>query len=82
MLSDFVSAFRPTVGFSVEEARWADQVSIVGDGFPAEVEDRLKQAGCQVQRLSLSSLARRPAPKATSPRPNNIAAMLSGVIHG
>lgn len=82
MLGDFVAAFRPTVGFSLEEARRSEQVSIVGEAFTAEVEDQLKQAGCQVQRISLASLARRPAPKSTSPRPNNVAAMLSGVIHG
>lgn len=81
MLADFVAAFRPTVGFSIEEARWAEQVSIVGDGVPAEVDSQLQVAGCQVQRISVSSLTRRPAPKSAT-RPNNIAAMLSGVVHG
>jgi hypothetical protein len=81
-LADYVAAFRPTVGFSAEEARSAEQVSLVGDSFSAEVEARLVRAGCAVQRLSWSSIARRPAPKTTISHPHNVASMLAGVIHG
>jgi len=81
-LADYVAAFRPTVGFSPEEARSAEQVSLVGDSFSSELEARLVRAGCAVQRLSWSSIARRPAPKVSLSHPHNVASMLAGVIHG
>ncbi|OQY26299.1 MAG: hypothetical protein B6I38_11605 [Anaerolineaceae bacterium 4572_5.1] len=51
---DYIGAFAPTVGFSVEEAEHAQLVTIVGGpgGVPAEVDDTLRAAGCQVQRLA------------------------------
>lgn len=51
---DYVGQFRPTVGFSVEEAKRAKYVTIVGGpaGVPDQVEQVLQAVGCQVERLS------------------------------
>ncbi len=50
---DYISKFPVTIGFSVEEAKLAKAVTIVGgpDGIPAEVDDMLRAAGCKVDRL-------------------------------
>ncbi len=51
---DYIGAFGPTVGFSVEEAQYAEYVTIVGgaSGVPAQAEQQLQAAGCKVQRLN------------------------------
>ncbi len=51
---DYIGAFKPTVGFSVAEAKLAQYVTIVGGtaGVPVAVEQELKQAGCKVERLA------------------------------
>jgi len=51
---DYIGAFAPTVGFSIEEAKSAQYVTIVGGtgGVPASAEQTLLAAGCQVERLS------------------------------
>jgi hypothetical protein len=51
---DYIGTFAPTIGFSVEEAKSAQYVTIVGGtgGVPAGVEQTLLAAGCQVERLS------------------------------
>jgi hypothetical protein len=51
---DYVSQFAPTLGFSIEEAKCAKAVTIVGGpaGVPAGTEEILRAAGCQVERLS------------------------------
>jgi hypothetical protein len=53
--SAFALTHQPVVGFSVEEACLARRVTIAADfhAIPAEVEDKLQAAGCQVERLSL-----------------------------
>jgi hypothetical protein len=53
VLSEFAAAHRPTVGFSPEEARWAEQVTIAGDeaAVSLSVEESLRAAGCRVQRF-------------------------------
>ncbi len=50
----YIARFRPTVGFSPEEARGAEYVTIVGGeaGVSAAAEHLLVQAGCQVERLA------------------------------
>lgn len=50
---DYIGTFGPTIGFSVEEARRATYVTIVGGpgGVPTSVEQTLKTAGCRVERL-------------------------------
>jgi hypothetical protein len=51
---DYIGAFAPTVGFSLEEAKAARYVTIVGNpnGVPAAAEQTLRAAGCQVERIS------------------------------
>lgn len=44
-------------GFSIEEAKAAQQVTIVGDRVPASAESTLSAAGCQVTRLGGDSYA-------------------------
>jgi len=53
---DFVRAHQPACGFSPAEARLAQRVTIVGNeqGVSASVEAELRQAGCEVERLSIS----------------------------
>jgi hypothetical protein len=50
---DYVKAHRPTCGFSIEEAKRAQMVTIMGNeqGINAEAEAALRQAGCTVERL-------------------------------
>lgn len=49
----FVLKHRPTVGYSLQEARRAAMVTVVGgeQTFPSDVIEDLKEAGCQVQQL-------------------------------
>ena len=52
---DYIEKFPVTVGFSIEEAKWARYVTIIGGtqgGVPAEAEQVLRAAGCQVERLA------------------------------
>ena len=50
----FMARFRPTVGFSVEEARGAEYVTIVGSeaGISAVSANLLADAGCKVERIA------------------------------
>ena len=50
---NYIGVFRPTVGFSAEDAAQAQYVTIVGStsGVSQEAEDQLKAAGCQVERI-------------------------------
>ena len=50
----YVSRFRPTAGFSVDEARSAEFVTIVGSeaGISAVVEQALVASGCRVERIA------------------------------
>lgn len=50
----YVKAFQPTCGFSADEASQAEYVTIVGNeqGVPADIEQRLIRAGCNVERIS------------------------------
>lgn len=51
----FALTHRPVVGFSPREAAMAEQVTIAAgpEVISSEVEERLRTAGCRVQRLSL-----------------------------
>lgn len=51
---NYVAAFKPTCGFSVDDAMRAQYVTIVGGagGVSMEAEERLRTAGCQVERLA------------------------------
>lgn len=50
----YIGRFRPTAGFSLDDAKAAQFVTIVGGsaGVPAEAEQQLRAAGCQVERLA------------------------------
>jgi hypothetical protein len=49
----FIKKHRPTVGFSLEEALQAEQVTVVGgeENFPEEELTRLRSQGCLVRRI-------------------------------
>jgi hypothetical protein len=51
---NYVGRFRPAAGFSVSDASHAQYVTIVGGalGVPKQVEDRLRAAGCKVERIA------------------------------
>lgn len=50
----YVGQFRPTAGFSLDDAMTARFVTIVGGpaGVSVEAEEQLRAAGCQVERLA------------------------------
>ncbi len=52
--TNYIARFRPTLGFSPDDARQAEYVTIVGGpaGVPTEVEQMLRDAGCKVERLA------------------------------
>ncbi len=51
---NYVRTFRPTCGFSAEEAARAERVTIVGNeqGVGRDVENMLRLAGCTVERVA------------------------------
>jgi hypothetical protein len=50
---NYIGVFRPTVGFSAEDAAQAQYVTIVGStsGVSQKVQDALNAAGCHVERI-------------------------------
>ncbi len=48
----YIGRFRPTCGFSVDDALTAEFVTIIGHSLPSEVEQQLKNAGCKVERIA------------------------------
>lgn len=57
VVQEYVEAFLPTCGFSVEDARLARRVTIIGNeqGVSAEASRQLEAAGCQVERIAGST---------------------------
>lgn len=49
---NYVLTFSPTVGFSVEEAKRASQVTIIGEGITLVDQQALRNAGVQVEVLA------------------------------
>ena len=51
---NYIGVFRPTVGFSAKDAAQAQYVTIIGgtSGVSEEVENEIKAAGCQVERIA------------------------------
>lgn len=49
----FIKKYRPTVGFSVEEAAQAEHITVIGgtDIFPDELLTSLRGSGCVVERI-------------------------------
>lgn len=54
VIRPFVIRHRPTIGFSLEEARHSERVTVIGGqgSFPEDDLDRLRAAGCTVERIS------------------------------
>lgn len=53
LIRPFVKRYRPTIGFSVQEAILAERVTVIGSDSIYSDEDilHLRQAGCQVDRI-------------------------------
>ena len=54
VIKPYVRNHQPTIGFSKEEAKYAEKVTIVGDEtvFGIEIEKELQAAGCEIERIS------------------------------
>jgi hypothetical protein len=54
IIRPFVKKYRPVVGFSIEEARLAREVTVIGNAhsFSEEQLNRLRNSGCKVRRIS------------------------------
>jgi hypothetical protein len=54
VIRPFVKKYRPTIGFSIEEAALAEQVIVIGtpQTFPETQLESLRQSGCIVERVS------------------------------
>ena len=50
---DYIARFKPVVGFDIEQAKLAKNVTIVGGagGVSANAEQVLRAAGCKVDRI-------------------------------
>ena len=55
----YIARFQPTVGFSPDEAKLADYVTIIGGpgGTPGDVDDKLRSAGVKVERIAGADFA-------------------------
>ncbi len=53
VVAPYVARFNPTVGFSIDEARLASRVTILGDAIGSAdfVEKELQESGCLVDRI-------------------------------
>jgi hypothetical protein len=54
IVQEYVEAFMPTVGFSLEEAKLARHVTVIGNsqGVSVEAVRQLEAAGCHVERIA------------------------------
>jgi hypothetical protein len=54
IIQEYVEAFMPTVGFSLEEAKLARRVTVIGNsqGVSSEAVSQLEAAGCRVERIA------------------------------
>jgi hypothetical protein len=54
IIQEYVEAFLPTVGFSLDEAKLARRVTVIGNsqGVSAEAVSQLEAAGCRVERIA------------------------------
>ncbi len=54
VIRPFVKKYRPTIGFSLREARLAERVTVVGNQqtFSEEELQQLRNMGCEVERIS------------------------------
>jgi hypothetical protein len=53
VIRPFLRKHRPVVGFSIDEAMLAEAVTVIGDEtvYPEDALNRLRQAGCKVERI-------------------------------
>jgi hypothetical protein len=54
VIRPFVKKYKPTIGFSIDEASLARKVTVIGNNqsFSEEQLENLRVAGCQVERIS------------------------------
>jgi hypothetical protein len=54
VIRPFVLKYQPTVGFSMDEAALAAQITVIGNlnSFPEEQLEHLRKIGCMVDRIS------------------------------
>jgi len=54
IIRNFVKKYHPTIGYSLEEAKLAERVTVIGDPqiFTDELILKLGAAGCEVERIS------------------------------
>src|SRR5512133_1911130 len=54
VLRPYVKKYRPTIGFSLQQASLAEKVTVIGNtqSFTEEQLESLRSAGCQVERIS------------------------------
>ena len=54
VIRPFVKKYRPTIGFSIKEAKQAARVTLIGgsQSFPDTVLDELRSANCTVEQIS------------------------------
>jgi hypothetical protein len=54
VIRPFVKKYRPTIGFSIKEAKQAARVTLIGgsQSFPDAVLDELRSANCTVEQIS------------------------------
>ncbi|MEM7344823.1 MAG: carboxypeptidase-like regulatory domain-containing protein [Chloroflexota bacterium] len=52
LATDYILAFSPTVGFNVEEAKLARQVTIIGEGVSQANQQAIQSSGSDVELLS------------------------------
>jgi len=50
-IQDYLRTYRPTCGYSIEEAMQAERVTVLGDEPPMDLVERLQTAGCLVEPL-------------------------------
>jgi len=53
-IKPYVKKYQPTIGFSVQEAMHAANVTLIGgeQSFPSKVVEQLSECGCNVERIS------------------------------
>ena len=75
----FALAVKPVVGFSVEEARLAERVTIIGSetDISAAIENQLRNAGCEVNRFQMADASELLVMAAELASKN----LTSGVVH-
>jgi hypothetical protein len=57
LATNYILKFKPTVGFNVEEAKQAQQVTIVGQGISQADQEAIKAAGSQLELLTVAELS-------------------------